>query len=192
MPSSQHTRLAASGSLSFVLNGEIMAVRHIAPTKMVLNFLREDLGKTGTKEGCAEGDCGACTVVLGELQGDRLAMKTVNACVQFVPTLDGKALFTVEHLRQVDGTLHPVQEAMVACHGSQCGFCTPGFVMSLFGMYQNHVRHGEPITRELAQEELSGNLCRCTGYRPILDAAQTMRHCPADAIHEGALLAPLQ
>ena len=130
MPSSQHMRPAASDSISFALNGEITAVRNIAPTKMVLNFLREDLGKTGTKEGCAEGDCGACTVVLGELQGDRLAMKTVNACVQFVPTLDGKALFTVEHLRQLDGTLHPVQEAMVACHGSQCGFCTPGFVMS--------------------------------------------------------------
>jgi xanthine dehydrogenase small subunit len=83
MPSSQHTRPVASDSISFALNGEITAVRNIAPTKMVLNFLREDLGKTGTKEGCAEGDCGACTVVLGELQGDRLAMKTVNACVQF-------------------------------------------------------------------------------------------------------------
>jgi 2Fe-2S iron-sulfur cluster protein len=94
MPSSQHTRPAASDSISFALNGEITTVRHIAPTKMVLHFLREDLGKTGTKEGCAEGDCGACTVVLGELQGDRLTMKTVNACLQCVPTLDGKALFT--------------------------------------------------------------------------------------------------
>src|SRR5881397_4135051 len=99
---------ATNGTVRFVLDGEVVAVDHVDPTRTVLNFLREDLGKTGTKEGCAEGDCGACTVVLGELQGDRLAMKTVNACLQFVPTLDGKALFTVEHLRQLDGTLHPV------------------------------------------------------------------------------------
>ena len=144
MPSSQHKRPAASDSIYFALNGEITAVRNIAPTKMVLNFLREELGKTGTKEGCAEGDCGACTVVIGELHGDRLAMKTVNACIQFVPTLDGKALFTVENLRQPDGTLHPVQEAMVACHGSQCGFCTPGFVMSLWALYLAHAPAGEP------------------------------------------------
>jgi len=144
MPSSQQKPPAASDSLSFVLNGEVTVVRHVAPTKMVLNFLREDLRKTGTKEGCAEGDCGACTVVLGELYGDRLAMKTVNACLQFMPTLDGKALFTVENLRQPTGTLHPVQEAMVVCHGSQCGFCTPGFVMSLWALYLAHTRQGSP------------------------------------------------
>jgi xanthine dehydrogenase small subunit len=192
MPSSQHTRPAASDSISFALNGAITAVRHIAPTKMVLNFLREDLGKTGTKEGCAEGDCGACTVVLGELQGDRLAMKTVNACVQFVPTLDGKALFTVEHLRQLDGTLHPVQAAMVACHGSQCGFCTPGFVMSLWALYLVHARQGSRPTPAQIRTALTGNLCRCTGYRPILDAGEQMFALPTVAFDSEAVCETLK
>jgi xanthine dehydrogenase small subunit len=187
MPSSQYTPPAASGSIAFVLNGEITAVRHIAPTKMVLNFLREDLGKTGTKEGCAEGDCGACTVVLGELHGDRLAMKTVNACLQFMPTLDGKALFTVEHLRQPDGTLHPVQAAMVACHGSQCGFCTPGFVMSLWALYLAHARQGSRPTPAQIRTALTGNLCRCTGYRPILAAGEQMFDLPTVAFDSEAL-----
>jgi xanthine dehydrogenase small subunit len=100
-------------------------------------------------------------------------------------------VWTVEDLARADGTLHPAQEAMVdQCHGSQCGFCTPGFVMSLFGMYQNHVCKGEPITRELAQEELSGNLCRCTGYRPILDAAQAMAALPPVRVDESRPAAP--
>ena len=103
------------GSIRFVLDGRVVTVDHVAPTKTVLNFLREDLGRTGTKEGCAEGDCGACTVVVGELVGERLELKTVNACIQFVPALDGKALFTVEDLRQPNGELHPVQRAMVDC-----------------------------------------------------------------------------
>ena len=102
------------------------------------------------------------------------------------------AVWTVEDLAAEDGTLHPAQEAMVQCHGSQCGFCTPGFVMSLFGMYQNHVCRGEPISRELAQEELSGNLCRCTGYRPILDAARQMAELPPVRIDEAALLEQLR
>ena len=178
MPSSQHTRPAASDSISFALNGEITTVRHIAPTKMVLNFLREDLGRTGTKEGCAEGDCGACTVVLGELQGDRLTMKTVNACLQCVPTLDGKALFTVEHLRQPDGSLHPVQAAMVACHASQCGFCTPGFVMSLWALYLTHAGQESRPTPTQIRTALTGNLCRCTGYRPIFEAGEQMFALP--------------
>src|SRR5262244_3501248 len=180
MSSSQNQPPVASDSICFALNGEITAVRHVAPTKMVLNFLREDLGKTGTKEGCAEGDCGACTVVIGELHGDRLAMKTVNACLQFLPTLDGKALFTVENLRQPDGTLHPVQEAMVACHGSQCGFCTPGFVMSLWALYLAHAEQGSRPTPAQIRTALTGNLCRCTGYRPILEAGERMfEHTPA-------------
>ena len=187
MPASQHKRPAASDSIYFALNGEITAVRDITPTKMVLNFLREDLGKTGTKEGCAEGDCGACTVVLGELQGERLTMKTVNACLQFVPTLDGKALFTVEHLRQLDGTLHPVQAALVACHGSQCGFCTPGFVMSLWALYLEHARQGSRPTPAQIRTALTGNLCRCTGYRPILEAGEKMFDLPPVAFDSEAL-----
>src|SRR5215475_3490304 len=192
MPSRSPIPPAARDSLSFVLNGEITAVRQIAPTKMVLNFLREDLGKTGTKEGCAEGDCGACTVVLGELQGDRLAMKTVNACLQFVPTLDGKALFTVEYLRQLDGTLPPVQAAMVACHGSQCGFCTPGFVMSLWALYLEHARQGSRPTPAQIRTALTGNLCRCTGYRPILEAGEKMFDLPTVAFDSEALCATLK
>src|SRR5262244_3046997 len=187
MPSRQNQPPVASDSICFALNGAIMAVRHIAPTKMVLNFLRENLGKTGTKEGCAEGDCGACTVVIGELHGDRLAMKTVNACLQFMPTLDGKALFTVENLRQPDGTLHPVQEAMVACHGSQCGFCTPGFVMSLWALYLAHARQGSRPTPAQVRTALTGNLCRCTGYRPILEAGEKMFDLPTVAFDSEAL-----
>jgi xanthine dehydrogenase small subunit len=192
MPSSQHTPPATSDSIYFALNGEITTVRNIAPTKMVLNYLREDLGKTGTKEGCAEGDCGACTVVIGELHGDRLAMKTVNACLQFVPTLDGKALFTVEHLRQPDGSLHPVQAAMVACHGSQCGFCTPGFVMSLWALYLAHARQGSRPTPAQIRTALTGNLCRCTGYRPILEAGEKMFDLPTVAFDSEALCATLK
>jgi xanthine dehydrogenase small subunit len=192
MPASQHKPPEASDSIYFALNGEITAVRNVAPTKMVLNFLREDLGQTGTKEGCAEGDCGACTVVLGELHGDRLAMKTVNACIQFVPTLDGKALFTVENLRQPDGTLHPVQEAMVACHGSQCGFCTPGFVMSLWALYLEHARQGSRPTPAQIRTALTGNLCRCTGYRPILEAGEKMFDLPTVAFDSEALCETLK
>ena len=125
-------------TIRFVLDGKVKTVDGVAPTRSVLNYLREDLRRTGTKEGCAEGDCGACTVVVAELDGEGVRTRTVNACLQFVPVLDGKALFTVESLRQPDGSLHPVQQAMVACHGSQCGFCTPGFVMSLFGLYVEH------------------------------------------------------
>jgi len=147
-------------------------------TRTVLQHLREDLHCTGTKEGCAEGDCGACTVVIGELRDDALELKTVNSCIQFLPTLDGKALFTVEDLKQPDGCLHPTQQAMVECHGSQCGFCTPGFVMSLWGLYLKHEQDGiAPSTREI-DDALSGNLCRCTGYRPIIDAARRMGELP--------------
>ena len=180
-------------TIRFVRRGKVVALANVPPDRTLLEVLREDLSCTGTKEGCAEGDCGACTVVLGEAAdgGRQVEYRAINSCIRLAHSIDGMALWTVEDIANADGTLHPAQEAMVACHGSQCGFCTPGFVMSLFGMYQNHVRHGETITRELAQEELSGNLCRCTGYRPILDAAQTMRHWRADDVDEKALLAQL-
>ena len=162
----------ATGSdpIRFVLDGEVLMVESVAPTTSVLNFLREDLGRIGTKEGCAEGDCGACTVVLVELDGDGVRFRAVNSCIQFVPTLDGKELITVESLKGADGSLHPVQRALVDCHASQCGFCTPGFVMSLFALYKT--THAP--TRAEIGDALSGNLCRCTGYRPIVDAGVRM------------------
>lgn len=169
-----------------------MALDQVPPERTLLELLREDLGCTGTKEGCGEGDCGACTVVLGEAVDGQLRFRAVNACISMAHAVDGLALWTVQDLAGANGRLHPAQAAMVQCHGGQCGFCTPGFVMSLFGMYQNHVCQGRAITRELAQEELSGNLCRCTGYRPILDAAQTMASLPPAQVNETDLLHKLK
>ena len=162
----------SANSIRFVLNGEVIETDVTDPTRTVLQFLREDLRMTGTKEGCAEGDCGACTVVVVERDrgGDGVEVKTINSCIQFLPTLDGKELITVEGLRSKDGRLHPVQQAMVDQHGSQCGFCTPGFVMSLYALYRSTTN---PSRQEI-DDALSGNLCRCTGYRPIIAAAQTM------------------
>src|SRR3954467_1068543 len=160
--------------IRFIRRGELVSVANVPPERTLLEVLREDLVCTGTKEGCGEGDCGACTVVLGEAAPDNahIQYRAINSCIRLAHSVDGLALWTVEDIANADGTLHPAQQAMVACHGSQCGFCTPGFVMSLCGMHRNHVERGQAISRELAQESLSGNLCRCTGYRPILDAAQ--------------------
>jgi xanthine dehydrogenase small subunit len=174
-------------TIRFWRGGELVSLANVPPERTLLEVLREDLACTGTKEGCGEGDCGACTVVVAEPRGDRLAYRAINSCIRLAHSIDGMALWTVEDLAAADGRLHPAQEAMVQCHGSQCGFCTPGFVMSLFGMYQNHVAQGQAITRGLAQEELSGNLCRCTGYRPILDAAQQMARLPPARIDEAAI-----
>lgn len=174
--------------IRFVRRDELVSLRNVPPTRTLLEVLREDLGCTGTKEGCNEGDCGACTVVLGEADGQHIKYSAVNSCIRMAHSVDGMALWTAEDLAGTDGTLHPAQQALVNCHGSQCGFCTPGFVMSLFGMYQNHVARGEAVTRELAQHELSGNLCRCTGYRPILDAAQQMAQLPVVRLDEPRLL----
>jgi xanthine dehydrogenase small subunit len=274
-------------TIRFIRRGEVVSVKNVPPSRTLLELLREDLGRTGSKEGCGEGDCGACTVVLGEAQGGALTYRAVNSCIRLAHSIDGMALWTVEDIAPtlvasrtalppegalrlrpgeagsaapageegaptlpgsrgslppagaecrgsepagagLDGTksgcvsqscglqglrlrpgeagstapageragieppLHPAQQAMVNCHASQCGFCTPGFVMSLFGMYQNHVCKGEPITREMAQQELSGNLCRCTGYRPILEAAQSMAALPRVALDETDLLSKLE
>ena len=161
--------------LRFLLNGALIELDAVDPHTTLLDFVREERRLTGTKEGCAEGDCGACTVVIGQLcqdhaGRDRVSLSPINACIRLLPTLDGKAVFTVESLKSVSGTLHPTQQAMVDCHGSQCGFCTPGFVMSLFALFKNE----RVPSRERTCEAISGNLCRCTGYRPILDAAQMM------------------
>lgn len=180
-----------SRTIRFVRRGELVSLSNVPPDRTLLEVLREDLACTGTKEGCGEGDCGACTVVLGEARDGGLQYRAINSCIRLAHSIDGLALWTVEDLAGADGSLHPAQEAMVQCHGSQCGFCTPGFVMSLFGMYQNHVARGEPVTRELAQEELSGNLCRCTGYRPILDAAQQMAELPRTSVDEAAIVCQL-
>jgi xanthine dehydrogenase small subunit len=191
-----HTGFMQPKTIQFIRRGDIVSLSNVPPERTLLELLREDLGATGTKEGCAEGDCGACTVVLGELAsdatGEGISYRAINSCIRLAHSIDGMALWTVEDLAADDGTLHPAQEAMVQYHGSQCGFCTPGFVMSLFGMYQNHVCRGEPITRELAQEELSGNLCRCTGYRPIIDAARQMAKLPAVRVDEAKLASQLR
>lgn len=166
-------------TIRFYHQGSVREVAGVPATRTVLQHLREDLRCTGTKEGCAEGDCGACTVVIGELDArGELALKAVNACIQFLPTLDGRALFTVEDLRAANGALHPVQQALVDCHGSQCGFCTPGFVMSMWALYENQPASAGLPTRDEIDAALSGNLCRCTGYRPIIDAAQKMFDYP--------------
>ena len=187
--------------IRFFHRGETVEVGAAHPTRSVLDWLREDARCTGTKEGCNEGDCGACTVVIGELPhpGDAasasvhgLKLRSVAACIQFLPTLHGKALFTVEDLKAGTGrALHPAQQAMVECHGSQCGFCTPGFVMSLWAAYQHHLANNTRPSRQQLADELSGNLCRCTGYRPILDAGQRMFALPAMPLDTAPALAAL-
>ena len=167
----------AEAPVPFVLDGREVAAE-CEPTTTLLQYLRETLGRTGTKEGCAEGDCGACTVVIGEPGPGRMDYRAVNACIRFLPTVAGKEVITVESLRQPDGSLHPVQQAMVEAHASQCGFCTPGFVMSLFALYLNERKPD----RGQVLDALAGNLCRCTGYRPIVDAGLRMKDHPEPSI----------
>jgi xanthine dehydrogenase small subunit len=215
--------------LQFVRRGKIVTLPGVDPNRTLLEVLREDLHCTGTKEGCGEGDCGACTVVIGQADGDHVQYSAINSCIRLAHSVDGMAVWTAEDIAPIEvhppaGSLgsgalcagkggarkaggghgaecsatqtpmplHPVQQAMVDCHGSQCGFCTPGFVMSLFAQYQNTTAKGKPLTREQAQTALSGNLCRCTGYRPILDAAQAMQTLPPAVMDESGLLLNLE
>ena len=167
---------AARDALRFRFRGGDVALRQFSPRATVLDWLREDMGAKGTKEGCGEGDCGACTVVLARLKGGRLAYEPYNACILLLGQLDGAELITIEDLAS-GGELHPLQQAMVDAHASQCGFCTPGIVMSLFAAYHS----GEPMTYAGLCDQLAGNLCRCTGYRPIIAAAlETCNGAPTD------------
>jgi xanthine dehydrogenase small subunit len=180
--------------IRFYHHGRLHEVTDAPPTRTVLDWLREDQRCTGTKEGCNEGDCGACTVLVASLASpddpaavDGLTLHNVNACLRFLPTLDGKALISVEDL----GGTHPAQQAMVDCHGSQCGFCTPGFVMSLAGCYERHRAAGTEPSRQALADDLAGNLCRCTGYRPILDAGQAMFQHAAPRLDSAPIVAAL-
>lgn len=166
--------MSIRASIRFLRRGNVVELRNVPPMRTVLDYLRLDERSRGTKEGCNEGDCGACTVALGSLRGGRIVYEPVNACILLVGQLDGKELVTVDDL-STDGHLHPVQQALVDTHGSQCGFCTPGFVMSLFTLYQQ----GHAPARDEIATHVAGNLCRCTGYRPIIDAAVSSCTGPA-------------
>jgi len=159
-----------AGSIRFILNETEIALSDLAPTATLLDYLRLERRLTGTKEGCAEGDCGACSVLVGRLVNGELVYESVNACIRFTGSLHATHVVTVEHLAAKGGTLHPVQQAMVDYHGSQCGFCTPGFVMSLYGLWLSK----DAPSRADIEKALQGNLCRCTGYEPIVKAAEAV------------------
>ena len=165
-----------SNIIKFILNDRIQEIHNPDPNETILDYIRLRLKMTGTKEGCAEGGCGACTIVVGELKKNNIIYKAINSCIAFTPSLEGKQLLVIEDLMLKNGSLHPVQSAMVNYHGSQCGFCTPGFVMSLFSMYKNNNSYDV----KTIEESISGNLCRCTGYRPIIDAAKSLNNYKSD------------
>ncbi|MEQ1944917.1 xanthine dehydrogenase small subunit [Mesorhizobium sp. VNQ89] len=163
-------KVKVRSELRFLLNGETVALADVGPDETLLDYLRLRRSLRGTKEGCAEGDCGACTVLVGKLAGGKLVYESVNACIRFMGSLDGCHVVTVEHLRGEGGQLHPVQQALVDFHGSQCGFCTPGFVMSLYALW---MRSPDPSVVAI-EKALQGNLCRCTGYEAIVRAARAI------------------
>jgi xanthine dehydrogenase small subunit len=176
--------------LHFIQGGKPVTLANVAPQRMLLEVLREDLGCSAVKEGCRSGDCGACTVAVADAHQGGVGWRAINSCIRPAHAVDGMAVFTAQDIAGPQGELHPCQQAMVDCHASQCGFCTPGFVMSLFAAYQQNT--GKPIDREQAVQVLSGNLCRCTGYRPILDAAQKMSAAPVQLTNTSDLLQKLE
>ena len=184
--------MAALPDLAFVHRQRVVRLQQVPLERTLLEVLREDLHAYDTKEGCAEGDCGACTVVLGETEDGELRYRAVNSCIRMAHATHGMVVWTAQDLTQADGSPHPVQAALLSQHATQCGFCTPGFAMSLFGLYQNRVRQGQPVNRAVAEEHLSGNLCRCTGYRSIIDAACSLGDYPAPKQDEASTLTLLQ
>ena len=160
--------------IHFMLNGQAHEIESLRPDTTLLQLLRGPHSLTGTKEGCAEGDCGACTILVGRLQAGQIVWQPVNAWILLLPMADKSVIRTVEGVAKEDGTLHPVQQAMVDHHGSQCGFCTPGFVMSLYGGWLNRSSFSASDLDDL----LAGNLCRCTGYGPIIKAGQSLAGQP--------------
>jgi xanthine dehydrogenase small subunit len=163
-------------AVQFLLNGKLCREDSAPPSMTVLDWLRTRARLTGTKEGCAEGDCGACTIVLGRAMEGSLQLRAVNSCLMMLPQLDQRAVFTIEGLAGADGALHPLQQAMIDTDATQCGFCTPGFVMAMFAFHHG----GEAADTALMHEALAGNLCRCTGYRSIVDACRRIAQGPAD------------
>jgi xanthine dehydrogenase small subunit len=178
-------------AVQFLLNGQPCSEDSASPTMTVLDWLRGHARLTGTKEGCAEGDCGACSIVLGRELNGSLQYQAVNSCLMMLPQLGNCDVLTIEGLAAPDGSLHPVQQAMVDTDATQCGFCTPGFVMAMFAFHHG----GEPADDGLIHEALAGNLCRCTGYRSIVEACRRIAPGPADrfiaekAVTAGALAA---
>jgi len=165
-------------AVRFLLNGAMRAEEKIPPTMTVLDYLRGVARLTGTKEGCAEGDCGACTIVIGEKRNGGIHYRAVNSCLMMLPQLDGCDVITVEGLARPDGSLHPVQQALADADATQCGFCTPGFVMAMLAFAQG----GEDGSDENIHDALAGNLCRCTGYRPIVEACRKIAGQPDSAL----------